>query len=69
MDNQRTIMRVQDAAAFLGYSIQYLYKLVEARKITVYKPTGRYIFFKREDLEKFIECGKIPANNELQKGA
>lgn len=69
MDNQNAIMRPPEAAAFLGFSLQYLYKLAEARKITSYKPTGRFLYFKREDLERFIEKGRIPADYELREKA
>lgn len=69
MDNQNSIMRPPEAAAFLGFSLQWLYKLVEARKITSYKPSGRFLYFKREDLERFIEKGKIAADYELREKA
>ncbi|MDR0475502.1 MAG: helix-turn-helix domain-containing protein [Treponema sp.] len=65
----KSIMRPPEAAEFLGFSIQYLYKLVEARKITAYKPTGRYLYFKQKDLEDFIERGKVSANYELREKA
>ena len=66
---EKPIMRPKEAAAFLGFSLQYLYKLVEAQKITAYRPTGRYLYFKPEDLKKFIERGKIPADYELREKA
>ena len=66
---ENTIMRPRDAATFLGFSVQYLYKLVEKRKITAYKPSGRYLFFKQKDLEAFIERGKQTADHELREKA
>jgi len=66
---EKTIMRAPEAAEFLGYSLQYLYKLVESKKITVYKPTGHFMFFKKKDLEDFIERGRIPSDHELREKA
>ena len=66
---ERTYIKPKEAASFLGYSLQYLYKLVEARKITAYRPTGRYLFFKQKDLEEFIERGKLPSDHELRNKA
>ena len=66
---ENTIMRPREAAAFLGISLSYLYKLVEKRKITAYKPTGRYVFLKQKDLEEFVESGKQAADYELREQA
>jgi excisionase family DNA binding protein len=66
---ENVIMRPKEAAAFLGFSVQYLYKLVEKRKVTAYKPGGRYVFFKQKDLEEFIERGKQAADYILREKA
>jgi len=58
-------MRVTEAAAFLGFSKAYLYKLVHLGKISCYKPEGGKVFFKQEDLERFIFRGRRAANYEL----
>jgi excisionase family DNA binding protein len=66
---EKSIMRPPEAASFLGFSLQYLYKLVEGRKITAYRPTGRYLYFKKKDLEDFVERVKVPADHELREKA
>jgi excisionase family DNA binding protein len=55
---------VVEAAKFTGLSPNYLYKLVHFRKIPFYKPTGGRLFFKQEDLEKFIFRGRVLADYE-----
>jgi excisionase family DNA binding protein len=56
---------IEDAADFTGYSVKYLYKLTSQNRITFYKPNGGRIFFKREDLDSFINRGRQAADYEL----
>jgi excisionase family DNA binding protein len=49
------------AAAFLGFSKGYLYKLVAANKIAYYRPGGRILYFMRDDLEKYAYRNRLSA--------
>lgn len=54
----KNILNLKEAAQFTGYSKSHLYKLTHYRKIDHYKPNGKNIFFKKEDLENFLLKGK-----------
>ena len=47
-----------EAAAYLGIGINSLYKMTMRKVFPVYKPSGKLVFIKREDLDKYIESGK-----------
>ena len=52
-----------EAAAYLGIGINSLYKMTMRKVFPVYKPSGKIIFIKREDLDKYIESGKEARND------
>ena len=48
------ILSADEAAAFLGLKHSYLYKLTSDKKIKFFKPLGKLIYFRKEDLEDFL---------------
>lgn len=60
-------MNVTKTAEFLGFSKNYIYKLVYLGKIPYYKPEGGKIFFKQEELEDFIFRNRVSADYELKE--
>lgn len=50
----KTILTAEQAAEFLGLKPSYLYKLTSDKKIKFYKPQGKLIYFRKEDLEAFL---------------
>ena len=60
---------VMEAADFTGYSQKYIYKLVHLGMVPYYKPTGGKIWFKREDLERFMFRERRAADYELREEA
>jgi len=65
----RKPMNVSMAADFLGFSKNYIYKLVHLGKIPCYKPEGGKVFFKQEELENFIFRNRVSADYELHEQA
>ena len=62
---QRAILNLDEAAAYLGISKSTLYKHTSVGNIAFYKPSGKLISFKKEDLDKWLEAIRIPSNQEL----
>jgi excisionase family DNA binding protein len=60
---------IAEAAEFTGLSKNYLYKLIHLGKIPHYKPTGGRVFFKRDELERFVFRGRAAADYELREQA
>ena len=44
----------REACAYLGYAPSYLYKLTYRKVIPHYKPTGKMIFFSKNELDEWI---------------
>lgn len=58
---EKNILNLKEASSFTGYSKSHLYKLTHYRKIRHFKPNGKNIFFRKEDLEKFLLQGEKEA--------
>lgn len=50
----KTILNTEEASEFLGLKPSYVYKLTSEKKIKFFKPSGKLIYFKKEDLENFL---------------
>ncbi|MBC2838863.1 AlpA family transcriptional regulator [Robiginitalea sp. SC105] len=59
----KEILNLEEAAKYTGYSKSHLYKLTHYRKIDHYKPNGKTVFFKKEDLNAYLLQGKREAIN------
>lgn len=44
----------KDACAYLGYAPSYLYKLTYKNIVPHYKPTGKIIFFSKNEIDEWI---------------
>ena len=51
---QKNVLNFQEAVEYTGFSASYLYKLTAQQKVPCYRPYGKMIFFRREELEKFL---------------
>lgn len=65
----RDVFTTPDAALYLGVSKQYLYKLTSANRIIFYRPEGKQIYFKREDLNDYLLRNRNNSSAELQEQA
>ncbi|MDR0448784.1 MAG: helix-turn-helix domain-containing protein [Treponema sp.] len=62
-------LSVDGAAAFTGLSKNYIYRLIYLKKIPHYKPMGGRVFFKQEELEKFIFRNRQGVDYEVESHA
>lgn len=51
---ERPILTMREAAMFTGMSKNTLYKLVQADKIKHYRPNGKLVYFRRDELEQWL---------------
>lgn len=66
---KKKVLNFDDAVAFTGYSKSYLYRLTSSNSIPHYKPSGKVIFFDRDELEKFLLSHKRRSLEELDQEA
>jgi excisionase family DNA binding protein len=50
----KNVLNFEEAVEYTGMKASYLYKLTSAGKICHYKPFGKMIYFRREELEEFL---------------
>ena len=61
----KNILTVDDLIDYTGYSQKQIYKLTSTRAIPHYKPNGRKLFFKRNEVDAWITKGRVKTMNEL----
>jgi excisionase family DNA binding protein len=47
-------LNFKEACAYLGFAPSYLYKLTYRKVIPHYKPTGKVLFFSKNELDEWI---------------
>ena len=60
MQEQKEFLTAKEAAAFLGYKVSYLYKLIMWRKLPYFK-VGKGVRFKQEDLVNYLTMDRREA--------
>lgn len=65
----KLMLNLDEAAAFIGLSKSYLYKLTSARKIPHSKPLGKLVYFNRVELEEWMQQNKVATMSEIDRRA
>jgi len=68
LSNKQTL-NIDEAAAFTGLAVSYLYKLTSTQEIPHYKPRGKMLYFDRSELETWLRQGKISSHSEIERKA
>lgn len=67
--SQKEVLTRAEAAAYLGYSIDYINRLCSRRVIPYYKPIGKTSFFMRKELEAWACRNKVKSMDEIHSEA
>ncbi len=65
----KSVLNMREAAILTGLSISHLYKLTSTGGIPCYKPTGKAIYFNREELEAWMLRGRKMTVEEIDAAA
>lgn len=63
--NSKEVWTVEDAAQYTGFSKSQLYKLASSHVLPYSKPSGKVIFFKREDVINWLLSNRCASNEEI----
>lgn len=55
----KEVLTSDEAAAYMGISKSYLYKLTMKQLIPHYKPMGKMCYFNRKELESWLQNNKV----------
>lgn len=65
----KKMLTTDEAAEYLGVTKSYLYKLTSNLKIPHYKPSGKMCYFKREELDEWMQQNRCATDIELNDKA
>lgn len=64
--NTKEVLTSEEAARYMGISRSHLYKLTCRREVPHYKPAGKVIYFKRAELEQWLQNNRVATVNEAR---
>ena len=66
---KKEIMTLEEASWYLGLSKSNLYKKTSLNQIPFYKPNGKIIYFKRDDLDRYMLTNRQSTVDEIHEKA
>ncbi|MEO5644150.1 MAG: helix-turn-helix domain-containing protein [Bacteroidia bacterium] len=66
---QKEMLSFDEAIRYMNLSASYLYKLNAARIIEHFKPGGKLVYFRRADLDAWMQTGKCSSAATLKTQA
>lgn len=66
---KKSVLNFNEACNYLDVSASHLYKLTSARHIPHFCPQGKKLYFKREELDNWLQRNRQLTNDELQETA
>lgn len=67
--SQKTVLNFDEVSEFTGLSKSHLYKLTSTGRVPHYKPNGKYIFFDRVEIEKWLLRNRVKTIDEIEAEA
>ena len=65
----KKVLTFEDVALLTGLSRSYLYKLTSTNQIPHYKPSGKQLYFDREEIESWLKQNKVETVEETDRKA
>lgn len=63
----KKVLTLQEAHEYTGLSTSYLYRLTSTNQIPHFKPSGKLIFFEREELDKWLLRNRVKTQEEIEQ--
>lgn len=67
--NKKEVLTSNEAAAYMGISKSYLYKLTMRQQVPHYKPMGKMCYFNRQELENWLQSNRVATSVEISQQA
>ena len=64
---QKNVLNLNDLALYTGFSKSFIYKLTSGRKIPFYRPSGKLLFFKRDEIDQWLLHKSVPTISNVQE--
>ncbi|SEL44377.1 helix-turn-helix domain-containing protein [Ectothiorhodospira marina] len=63
--SQKPVLSVDECAQLLGLSVSYVYRLTSEKRIPHYKPHGKKVYFRREEIIEWALSNKVTPDGEI----
>ena len=63
----KKVLTLQEAHEYTGLSTSYLYRLTSTNQIAHFKPSGKLIFFEKEELENWLMQNRVKTQEEIEQ--
>lgn len=67
--SQKTVFNFDEVAAYTGLSKSHLYKLTSTGGIPCYKPSGKHIYFNKQEIDQWLLQNRKATTDELENRA
>ena len=64
---QKDVFNMNDFCVYTGFSKEYAYHLTSSRKIDFYRPCGKIIFFRAEDVKEFLLQNPVESKSNIDQ--
>lgn len=65
----KSIFNIDEVSIYTGLKKLYIYKLTSKSEIPHYKPNGKNVFFKKEEIDAWLLRNRQATNEELEAEA
>lgn len=65
--NSKEVLSIDELVLYTGLSKSHIYKLTAGRQIPYYKPKGKIVYFKREEIDSWLLRNKSLSQEELSQ--
>ena len=65
----KTVLTIDEAAAYTGISVSSIYKLTSTQGIPHYKPRGKMLYFNRAELDSWLLQRRVKTAAEINAAA
>lgn len=66
---QKTVLNMEEVAAYTGLSLSCLYKKTSTGGIPCYKPNGKHIYFNKNEIDKWLLSNRKATREEIETAA
>jgi excisionase family DNA binding protein len=66
---QKTVLNFNEACKYLDVSPSHLYKLTSTKQIPHFCPQGKKLYFKREELDNWLQRNRQSTADEMDQAA
>ena len=67
--SSKNVLTFDDVVLLTGLSKSYLYKLTSSNQIPHYKPSGKQLYFDREEIENWLKQNRVATVEETNRKA